>query len=82
MTFFSSRVIGRVAAAECGVVAAVAIGFPSIDVPGDPGSGPQASMAGFEPRHRDCMGSHESIEREANSGLCFHNSQLVFATSV
>ena len=34
MTFLSSFVIGRGAAAECGVVAAVAIGFPSIDVPG------------------------------------------------
>jgi hypothetical protein len=27
-------------------------------------------------------GSHESIEREANFELYFHNSQLVFATSV
>jgi hypothetical protein len=27
-------------------------------------------------------GSQESIEWEANSGLPFHNSQLVFATSV
>jgi hypothetical protein len=54
MTFFSSRVIGRAAAAECGVVAAVAIEFPSIHVPGDPGSGPQAGMADFGPRHRDC----------------------------
>jgi hypothetical protein len=45
MTFFSSRVIGRTAAAECGVVAAVAIGFPSIFAsPGDPGSWPQALL--------------------------------------
>ena len=83
MTFLSSRVIGRGAAAECGVVAAVAIGFPSIDVPG------RIRVLGRKPGYRalsrgivTALRSQESIEREANSGLSFHNSQLVFATSV
>ncbi len=83
MTFLSSRVIGRGAAAECGVVAAVAIGFPSIHMPG------LIRVLGRKPGYRalsrgivTALRSHESIEREANSGLSFHNSQLVFATSV
>jgi hypothetical protein len=83
MTFLSSFVIGRGAAAECGVVAAVAIGFPSIDLPG------LIRVLGRKPECRalsrgivTAPRSQESIEREATAGLSFHNSQLVFATSV
>src|SRR5687768_12090933 len=62
MTFFSSRVIGRVAVAVCGVVAAVAIGFPSIVAsPVEPGSWPGLGVWPAGPRHHGRGGGQESL---------------------